>query len=501
MYLVTYDIGNSFIKATLTKIANSIEFVGATVVSTHSTTTLGGKGVEQNTEQWWDSICRSTKELLKNYGIASNQIKGISFCSQMNGMVLVDENGTPVRPAMTFLDRRADQEFKDYFNHGLRFHGLNIFKLIKAMRHTSMVPVGGVQNNEPENFAKVDKFLDVGDYLLFKTTGRFVRTEDSAFCTALNDCRKGHSGWSHTMAKAYGINENHLPEIVQNTDIVGHVTPTAAEQMGLEKDTPVIAGGGDVAMVAIGCGNTQSNLTGIYCGTSGSVCTVVDHIIQFADIMMIAVKGPNPAQKYLYGELETAGKCFAWARELIGKLDNSQYSYEECASLISKAEPGSHGLLFTPFMNGCKTPFEDGEIRSSLSGIDLETSRGDLLRAVIEGICFHFRWLLECQAKKCKISDTIRFAGGLARINIVNQILADVTGHTIETVKHPQYVGALGAAAVAAIGLGQMKFEDIHSYIEITNTYTPDSENHEIYNKLYKKFLEKVRSDRKLVKG
>ena len=507
MYLVTYDIGNSFIKATLTKIANSIEFVGATVVSTHSTSTLGGKGVEQSTEQWWDSICRSTKELLKNYGIASNQIKGISFCSQMNGTVLVDENGTPVRPAMTFLDRRADQEFKNYFNHGLRFHGLNIFKLIKAMRHTSMVPVGGyspvwkykwVQNNEPENFAKVDKFLDVGDYLLYKTTGRFVRTEDSAFCTALNDCRKGHSGWSHTMAKAYGINEKHLPEIVQSTDIVGHVTPTAAEQMGLEKDTPVIAGGGDVAMVAIGCGNTQSNLTGIYCGTSGSVCTVVDHIIQFADIMMIAVKGPNPAQKYLYGELETAGKCFAWARELIGKLDNSQYSYEECASLISKAKPGSHGLLFTPFMNGCKTPFEDGEIRSSLSGIELETTRGDLLRAVIEGICFHFRWLLECQAKKCKISDTIRFAGGLARINIVNQILADVTGHTIETVKHPQYVGALGAAVVAAIGLGQMKFEDIHNYIEVTNTYTPASENHEIYNRLHKMFLKKEKNDLKI---
>lgn len=508
MYLVTYDIGNSFIKAALTKISDTIEFVGATVIGTHTTTTLGGKGVEQSTEQWWDSICRSTKELLKNYSISSDQIKGISFCSQMNGTVLVDANGNTVRPPMTFLDRRADQELKDYFNHGLRFHGLNIWKLIKAMHHTSMVPVGAyspiwkykwVQKNEPENFAKVDKFLDVGDYLLYKTTGRFVRTEDSAFCTALNDCRKGHSGWSHTMTQAYGINENHLPEIVQSTDIVGQITATAAEQMGLNKGTPVIAGGGDVAMVAIGCGNTQSNLTGIYCGTSGSVCTVVDHIIQFADIMMIAVKGPNPTQKYLYGELETAGKCFAWARELIGKLDNSKYSYEECASLISKAEPGAHGLLFTPFMNGCKTPFEDGEIRSSLSGIDLETSRGDLLRAVIEGICYHFRWLLECQAQKCKISNTIRFAGGLARINIMNQILADITGHTIETVKHPQYVGALGAAAVAAIGLGQMKFEDIHNYIGITNTYTPDPETHEIYNKLYKKFLDKVKSDRKLV--
>jgi xylulokinase len=107
--------------------------------------------------------------------------------------------------------------------------------------------------------------------------------------------------------------------------------------------------------------------------------------------------------------------------------------------------------------------------------------------------------MLESQAQKCKISDTIRFAGGLARLNILGQILADITGHTIETVKHPQYVGALGAAAIAAIGLGKLKFEDIHNYIEITNKYEPNPETHEIYNKFYKKYLDKVKSDRRLV--
>ena len=506
MHLMTYDIGTSFIKVALTKITDKIEFVGATVMGTHNNTTMDGKGVEQNADEWWDYICRGTQELLKNNGVSSDQIKGISFCSQMNGTVLVDEHGSVVRPPMTFLDRRADQEFKNYFDSGIRIHGLNIWKLLKALHHTKMVPVGAyfpiwkykwVQKNEPEKFAQVHKFLDVGDYLLFKTTGRFVRTEDSAFSSALNDCREGHSGWSHAMAKAYGIDEEHLPEIVQNTDIVGSLSAEIAEQMGLKAGTPVIAGAGDVSMVAIGCGNTQKNLTSIYCGTSGSVCTVVNREIQLPDIMMISIKGPNPSQKYLYGELETAGKCFAWARQLIGKIDNTEYSYEECAMMISKTPPGARGLLYTPFLHGCKTPFEDGNIRSTLSGIELETSRGELLRAVVEGICFHFRWLLECQAQKCKISDTIRFAGGLARLNILGQILADITGHTIETVKHPQYVGALGASAIAAIGLGKLKFEDIHNYIEISNTYTPNPENHEIYNKLFKKYLNKVRSDRK----
>ena len=181
------------------------------------------------------------------------------------------------------------------------------------------------------------------------------------------------------MAKAYGIDEKHLPEIVQSTDIVGQLSADVAEQMGLSEGTPVIAGAGDVSMVAIGSGNTQNNLTGIYCGTSGSVCTVVQRELQFSDIMMISIKGPNPSQKYLYGELETAGRCFTWARHMIGKLDDTQYSYDECASLISKTVPGSRGLFFTPFLHGCKTPFEDGKIRGTLTGLDLETSRGELL--------------------------------------------------------------------------------------------------------------------------
>ena len=508
MYIIIYDFGTSSVKTCLFEISSEIRLITGSSAGYGLYISDDG-GAEQDTEEWWAAICSTTRDLFSKTDIKPKDIEGMAFCSQMQGAVFVDSDGNALRRPMNYLDQKGFKEYKDCMGRGIiKVSGCSLFKLV----HNLIVNYAGstsakdpvwkykwVQKNEPEKFAKVDKFLDVGDYLLFKTTGRFVRTEDSAFCTALNDCRKGHSGWSHIMAKAYGINEKHLPEIVHSTDIVGKLTASAAEHMGLSQGTPVIAGGGDVAMVAIGCGNTQNHQTSIYCGTSGSVCTVVDQANQFADIMMIAVKGPNPAQKYLYGELETAGKCFAWARALIGKLDNSKYSYEECASFIAKAAPGSRGLLFTPFMNGCKTPFEDGNIRSSLSGIDLETSRGELLRAVVEGICYHFRWLLECQAKKCKVSDTIRFAGGLARINVVNQILADITGHTIETVKHPQYVGALGAAAVAAIGLEQMKFEDIHKHIEITNTYTPNPENHEIYNKFYKKFLAKVKSDRKLV--
>ena len=142
MYLMTYDIGTSFIKTALTNVTDKIEFVGATVIGTHNTTTSDGKGDEQNADEWWDTICRSTKELLKNYSISSDQIKGISFCSQLNGTVLVDEKGNVVRPPMTFLDRRAEKEFSEYFQNGLRLHGLNLWKLIKAIHHTKMVPAG-----------------------------------------------------------------------------------------------------------------------------------------------------------------------------------------------------------------------------------------------------------------------------------------------------------------------------------------------------------------------
>lgn len=510
IYVIAFDIGTSFIKAVLCRVSHKIEIIEKEVAKETLIVSEDGTKIEQNPDEWWSLICDATQNLLKKASIDKSQVAGISFCSQSCALVLVDKDGNVIRPPMNYLDRRAEQQFNNFYKKGIRLFGMNIHKMLKGIRNTNLIPAGAynpiwkykwVEENEPENFKKIHRFLDVGDYLLLKCTGKFVRTIDSIYVSSLNDCRKGHKDWSMPMIKAYGIKENHLADIVNCTDVVGNLSAETARQMGLDEGTSVVAGAGDVSMVAIGSGISTTGQSCIYCGTSGSISTITEKLLIKPSIMMSSIKGANPNYSYLYGELETAGKCLESAIKIvIGKGYSTDELFSECASLIEKSTPGANGVLFTPFLHGCKTPFEDNNIRSSLSGLCLETTKKDILRAVAEGICFHFRWILESQCKQLSIHEYIRFAGGLARMPIISQMLADITGRPIETIKHPQYVGAIGAAAIAAVGLGKISLEDIPNYIEIEQTYMPNKALQGIYGKAYKKYLSKVHYDRLLAK-
>lgn len=509
-YVIAFDIGTTFIKAVLCRISNKIEIIEKTAAKETLIVSENGKNIEQDSNEWWNLLCKTSKDLLQKTGIDKSLITGISFCSQSCALVLVDKEGNVIRAPMNYLDRRAEKQFNNFYKKGIRIFGMNIHRMLKGIRNTNLIPAGAynpiwkykwVEENEPKNFKKIYRFLDVGDYILLKCTGKFVRTIDSIYVSSLNDCRKGRKGWSMPMIKAYGIREDHLAEIINCTDIVGTLSSETATQMGLAKGTSVIAGAGDVSMVAIGSGISTNGQSCIYCGTSGSVSTITEKLLINPSIMMTSIKGASPDYSYLYGELETAGKCLESAIQIvIGKGESTDELYNECASLIEKSAPGANGVLFTPFLHGCKTPFEDNDIRSSLSGLRLETKKKDILRAVAEGICYHYRWILESQEKLISIHEYIRFAGGLARMPIISQMLADITGHPIETIKHPQYVGAIGAAAIAAVGLGKISLDDIPNYIEIERTYMPNKSLKSIYNKAYKNYLSKVNYDRQLAK-
>jgi xylulokinase len=132
-------------------------------------------------------------------------------------------------------------------------------------------------------------------------------------------------------------------------------------------------------------------------------------------------------------------------------------------------------------------------------GLNLETTKAEMVRAVLEGVCYHLRWMLESQNKKLKTSDPIRFVGGGARSPVIAQMLADITGRRIETVESPQNVGSVGAAAVIAVGMGIIpSLESVQSFIQVTHTYEPNMANHEIYNRYYKVFRKLYSSNRKI---
>ena len=514
MYVIIHDLGTSSLKTCLFEIDSEIRIV-ASASAAYDLYILENGGAEQDTEEWWQAVCKTTKELFDKTTVTPEQISGMAFCAIMQGVVLVDEAGKALRRPMIYIDQRGVKEFGDCMGKGLiKVSGCSLYKLVKNLRvnyagSTSVKdPVWRykwVENNEPEIFQRVYKWLDVNDYLVSRCTGRIIRTADSAFATFLYDTRKGKEGWNKGLLKMYKVKPEHLPPIIECTDRVGGLTEEAARELGLQPGTPVFGGGGDGTFVHLGAGCTRSGDTHIYIGTSGWVSTLLDHQTVDIDAMITGILSAKHGFFNYYAELETAGKCFEWvmkhlALDEVGVYLNhakvtedveSKYTslYDYLSAEVSKVPPGANGVIFTPWLHGNRCPFEDSRAAGVFFNIRLETGKRDMIRAVLEGICYHLRWLLECEARKVKTSDPIRFVGGGALSPVTCQMLADITGHTVETVRDTQSVGAIGTALVVAAGIkGVDVMELSRQLVKVEHTYIPDPGNKEVYERNYRVF-------------
>lgn len=507
-YVIAYDIGTTGVKTCLFSLGAGISLLDSTSQG-YPLYILEDGGAEQDGEEWWQAMAATTASLLRGSGISPQQISGISFCSQMQGMVLVDQHGVPVHRPMSYMDQRSRRELQAGMAHGLQIAGASLPKLLRSLQITHAVsssvkdPVWKykwVESHEPAAFARAYKWLDVKEYLIARCTGRFVMTEDSAYATMLYDTRKGREGFSRAMCRMLGVHPEHLPEVVRSTDVVGGLTAGAARDLGLAAGTPVFGGGGDASLIGIGAGCTKVGDTHIYCGTSGWVSTVLDYQALDVSAMIAGIVGAQPGKFHYFAEMETAGKCLEWVKDHLAldeigiylqKTDVTQNHEAVCRSLydymtetVLQAPPGCGGVIFTPWLHGNRCPFEDPNAAGMFFGIRLETGKTELIRAVLEGVCFHLRWMLEQQAKKVKTSQVLRFVGGGALSPVTCQILADITDRPVETVPSPQNVGSVGAAAVMGVGLGLIpNLEAVGDFVPAAHTYLPNPANKVVYDK------------------
>ncbi len=519
-YLLSYDVGTTGVKSCLFVVRETLVLVASSLCGYPLYISEGG-GAEQDPLDWLSAIEKSTKDVLAKSSVDPASIAGISFCSQMQGLVLVDEQGTALRNAFSYLDQRATKELKKGLAHGPQIAGANVLKLLHSLAITGAVAASvkdpvwkyhWVRNNEPKIFSRIYKWLDVKEYLIEQMTDAFVMTEDSAFATLLMDVKKRQ--WSPSVCKMLKVNLDHLPKIVRSTDQVGTVTEKAAKRLGLAAGTPVFGGGGDAAVIGLGAGSTKPGDCHIYMGTSGWVSTVVPKSMVDAASKTAAIVSAVPGMFTYFSELETAGKCLDWVRDHLALdeiniyLDKTMVTdspeaiiknlYDYLDTVISSIAPGSNGVIFTPWLHGNRCPFEDSKARGMFFNIGLDTGKTEMIRAVTEGVCFHLRWFLEVQEKKIQTSSTIRFVGGGALSPVTCQILSDILGRRIETIENPQNVGALGASLVAALGLGFFRSADEAVEAIATNmTYEPNLEAKTIYDGNYAVFKALYKSNRK----
>lgn len=521
MNVIIYDFGTSSLKTCLFEIDSDIRII-ATSTAKYNLYVLENGGAEQDEEEWWQAICTTTKQLFKNCSVSPQSVSGIAFCAQMQGVVLVDENGRVLRRPMIYMDQRGDREFKDCMGKGLiKVSGCSLYKLLKNLRvnyagSTSVKdPIWKykwVEKNEPKIFDKVYKWLDINDYLVSRCTGKIIRTTDSAFATFLYDTRKGKEGWNKGLLKMYGVQRKHMPDIIESTDFVGKLTEKAAKELGLKVGTSVFGGGGDATFVNIGAGSTTPGDTHIYVGTSGWVSTYLNYQTVDINAMITGVLSAKKGFYNYYAELETAGKCYEWAINRLVLDDMGVYLentlttdnveskftsiYDFISKEISKVPAGANGVIFTPWLHGNRCPFEDSNAAGMFFNIRINTCKADMIRAVFEGICYHLRWLLECEKKKVKTSDVIRFVGGGSLSPVLCQMLADTLGTKIETVSNAQEVGAVGGALAVAAGIkGVDVLKLSKQLVKVNGVYIPDTKNKNVYERNYRVFKKLYKSN------
>ena len=361
-------------------------------------------------------------------------------------------------------------------------------------------------------YAATHKWLDVKDYLVLRSTGCYGMTQDSAHVTFLYDTRPGRLGWHVGLCRTLGVDPDHLPPVIESTHRVGGLTAQAASDLGLIEGTPVFGGGGDVSLISIGAGCVGLGDTHIYVGTSGWVSACVDKRMVDVSNFMASILGAIPDYYNFVAEQETSGLCLQWVRDhlaldeiglylgsrhIVDKGAEFDNLYQFLNQSVNETEPGSGGVIFTPWLHGNRAPREDPYARAMFFNLGLHTGKRMMIRAVLEGVAYHKRWMLQALEKRVTPQERLRFVGGGAHSEVWCQIMADVTGRVVETTPEPQNAGAVGAAVVCAVGLGLLKdFSQARDLIPIKETYHPRARYKEVYDRSFTVFESLYKNNR-----
>ena len=485
-YLLGIDIGTS---GTRSVIIDERGTIMAAAGEEYGIDTPKPDWAEQDPNIWWETTKGTVHRVLNESKIDPKKILGIGFSGQMHGTVFLDRDQKPIRPAIIWADRRTKKQCDEIYARVGRERLGQI--AASPVAPGFMAPtLLWVRENEPETFAAIDRVILPADYVRFRLCGRICTDVSGASSTLLFDVR---GKWSEELLDALELPHHILPEACQSHQVVGCVTREAAQQTGLPEGTPVVAGGGDQPIAAIGNGVVAPGVLLSTIGTGGQLFTPLDKVVVDPELRTHTFCHAVPGRWFLMGAILSAGLCLRWFR------DNFGGSYKELDEEASRVPPGSEGLLFLPYLLGERTPHMDPNARGAFFGLTLRHSRGHLARAIMEGVTFAMRDSLEVMRGLGIRIDRVIASGGGARSPLWRQIQADVYGMELVTAKVTEQA-AFGAALVAGVGVGV--YETIESACQKTISYEnltrPIKENlrrYEDYYQIFKGLYPKLKDD------
>jgi xylulokinase len=454
--------------------------VMAVASSPHTLQTPRPLWSEQNPQEWWQAVSASIRAVLEKTGTSGEAVSAIGLTGQMHGLVLLDETGNVLRPAILWNDQRTQAQCDEIHRRVGRERFIQITGNV-ALTGFTAPKILWVAQNEPEVYARTKHVLLPKDYIRYRLTSEYAMDKADGSGTVLFDLKR--RDWSDEVLAKLNIPSAWMPPTFEGPDFNGRVTTEAAAATGLKTGTPVVAGGGDQAAQAIGVGAVEPGVVALSVGTSGVVFATTPSALVEQEGRLHAFCHAVPGRWHFMGVMLSAAGSLQWYRDTLAP----QLSFDELLSEAESVPAGCEGLQFLPYLSGERTPHPDPLARGAFVGLTLRHQRGHMTRALLEGVSFGLRdsFTLIQQAGLGDIRQ-VRASGGGARSALWRQILADVLDVELVTVNTTEGA-AYGAALLAGVGAGQ--WPDVvsacESVIQLTSHTMPVDVQVNAYRKAY----------------
>jgi xylulokinase len=442
------------------------------------------KHIEQDPRPILKHIFASLKECIECFKINPKNITALSVATQRATVVCTDKNGEAIGNAISWQDMRGTGEIEALSKKidGKRYYNITglpnnpVFSLGKIL---------WIKKYSPSLYKQTAKFSLMHDYIMrHMGCGDFFLDWSNASLTGIFDTE--NFNWSEEILDITSIKKDKLPLLVPSGKIIGTVSKIAARKTGLIQGIPLVAGGGDQQCAGIGAGAVNSGVAEITLGTAGVALCASDKFIKDPGMRITCCAHAVKGMWNLEGLQNSAGASLGWFADITNR--GMRFS-NDFFRRVSSFSPGAEGVLFYPFLVGASAPYWNPYAKAIFLGLTKTSSKALMVRAVLEGISMETKQVLNVFSEMKIPIKEIRLTGGCSKIDIWNQIQADIYGKKVSALSNPQATST-GVAILAAYGVGV--YNSIHSavgrMVRIRHTYCPRKKYVLRYEKITKKY-------------
>jgi xylulokinase len=482
-YILAHDLGTTGNKASLFDAASGTAV--ATAFEAYETAYPHPNWAEQDPADWWRAARDSTRELLASSSIEPGEVAVVSFSGMMNGALPVDATGAPLRSAILWADQRATAE-AEFLAECCGMEEIYHRTGHRPGASYTAAKMLWIQRHQPELYTRTHRVLQAKDYIAYKMSGVFATDYSDASSTNLFDLEQ--RDWAVDIVEAVGLDLHKLPPAHPSNTVIGQVTSEAAAETGLLAGTPVVIGGGDGACATVGAGSVSPGDAYNYVGSSSWIAVTAERPLYDPQMRTFTFAHLDPKLYFPTGTMQCAGGSYDWLERLL-RGEGETRLHDEMSAAAASIEPGVGGLLFLPYLIGERSPHWNPRARGVFVGLTMSHGRAEMARAVLEGVAFNLKMILDAFLEQGAEIRAMRLIGGGARSGLWRQILADVYGLPILRPALMAEATSLGAAIAGGVGVGLFPdFSVAHEFVQVEEGERPDPACSQRYTTLYDLF-------------